>query len=68
MEVDMHTALDKRQEQLQDSLRTELRKEKYQYTSIRNGENFTTLITLAKPEQLSDVQRFLCVTTSKSER
>ncbi|QEH09251.1 protein translocase subunit SecD [Histophilus somni] len=59
MEVDMHTALDKRQEQLQDSLRTELRKEKYQYTSIRNGENFTTLITLAKPEQLSDVQRFL---------
>ncbi|STO53658.1 preprotein translocase subunit SecD [Canicola haemoglobinophilus] len=59
MEVDMNTALGKRQEQLQDSLRTELRKEKYQYTSIRNGENFTTLVTLLKPEQLSDVQRFL---------
>lgn len=59
MEVDMNTALGKRQEQLQDNLRTELRKEKYQYTSIRNGENFTTLVTLLKPEQLSDVQRFL---------
>ncbi|WP_040975663.1 protein translocase subunit SecD [Necropsobacter massiliensis] len=59
MEVDMNTALGKRQEQLQDNLRTELRKEKYQYSAIRGGENFTTLVTLAKPEQLSDAQRFL---------
>ncbi|WP_032092909.1 protein translocase subunit SecD [Necropsobacter rosorum] len=59
MEVDMNTALSKRQEQLQDNLRTELRKEKYQYSAIRGGENFTTLVTLAKPEQLSGAQRFL---------
>lgn len=59
MEVDMNTALSKRQEQLQDNLRTELRKEKYQYSAIRSGENFTTLVTLAKPEQLSGAQRFL---------
>ena len=59
MEVDMNSALSKRQEQLQDSLRTELRKEKYQYTAIKSAENFGTTITLAHPEQLSDVQRYL---------
>ena len=59
MEVDMNSALSKRQEQLQDSLRTELRKEKYQYTAIKSAENFGTTITLARPEQLSDVQRYL---------
>lgn len=59
MEVDMNSALSKRQEQLQDSLRTELRKEKYQYTAIKSTENFGTTITLAHPEQLSDVQRYL---------
>ena len=50
MEVDMNSALSKRQEQLQDSLRTELRKEKYQYTAIKSAENFGTTITLAHPE------------------
>ena len=59
MEVDMNSALSKRQEQLQDALRTELRKEKYQYTAIKSAENFGTTITLARPEQLSDVQRYL---------
>lgn len=59
MEVDMNTALGKRQEQLQDSLRSELRKEKYLYTAIKNGDNFSTLVTLAKPEQTEDVARFL---------
>lgn len=59
MEVDMNSALTKRQEQLQDSLRTELRKEKYQYSAIKSAENFSTLVTLANPEQLSDVQRYL---------
>lgn len=59
MEVDMNSALSKRQEQLQDSLRTELRREKYQYTAIKSAENFGTTITLARPEQLSDVQRYL---------
>ncbi|NBI13299.1 protein translocase subunit SecD [[Haemophilus] felis] len=59
MEVDMNSALSKRQEQLQDSLRTELRKEKFQYTGIKAGENFSTLISLLKPQQLDTVQRFL---------
>ncbi|EGY33639.1 protein-export membrane protein SecD [Aggregatibacter actinomycetemcomitans serotype e str. SC1083] len=59
MEVDMNSALTKRQEQLQDSLRTELRKEKYQYSAIKSIDNFSTGITLANPEQLSDVQRYL---------
>ncbi|TDQ59770.1 preprotein translocase subunit SecD [Mesocricetibacter intestinalis] len=59
MEVDMNTALEKRQEQLQDSLRTEFRKEKFQYSAIRNGEDFSTIVTLAKPEQISEVKRFL---------
>ena len=59
MEVDMNSALTKRQEQLQDSLRTELRKEKYQYSAIKSAENFSTIISLVNPEQLSDVQRFL---------
>ena len=59
MEVDMNSALSKRQEQLQDSLRTELRKEKYQYSAIKSVENFSTIVTLANPDQLSDVQRYL---------
>ena len=54
MEVDMNSALSKRQEQLQDSLRTELRKEKYQYSAIKSAENFSTIVTLANPDQLSD--------------
>ncbi|KIE96378.1 putative preprotein translocase subunit SecD [Actinobacillus pleuropneumoniae] len=40
MEVDMNTALAKQQENLQDSLRTELRKEKLQYKAVKKGENF----------------------------
>ena len=59
MEVDMNSALSKRQEQLQDSLRTELRKEKYQYSAIKSAENFSTIVTLANPDQLSNVQRYL---------
>ena len=59
MEVDMNSALSKRQEQLQDSLRTELRKEKYQYSAIKSAENFSTIVTLANPDHLSDVQRYL---------
>ena len=59
MEVDMNSALSKRQEQLQDSLRTELRKEKYQYSAIKSIDNFSTGVTLTNSEQLSDVQRYL---------
>ena len=59
LEVDMNTALSKRQEQLQDSLRSELRKERYQYSAIKSGENFSSLVTLTKPEQLEAAQAFL---------
>ena len=59
MEVDMNSALTKRQEQLQDSLRAELRKEKYQYSAIKSADNFSTIVSLVNPEQLSDVQRYL---------
>ncbi|TCP95172.1 preprotein translocase subunit SecD [Cricetibacter osteomyelitidis] len=59
MEVDMNSALTKQRESLEDNLRSELRKEKYQYTSIRNGDNFSTVVTLANPEQLSSARRYL---------
>lgn len=51
MEVDMNTALSKGQEQLQDSVKSELRKEKIQYTAVKSAENYSTLVTLANPEQ-----------------
>ncbi|WP_439259636.1 protein translocase subunit SecD [Lonepinella sp. BR2930] len=59
MEVDMNTALGKRQEQLQDSLRGELRKEKIQYSAVKNGDNFNTLLTITKPEQLFDAKQLI---------
>ena len=59
MEVDMNAALSKRQEQLQDSLRTELRKEKLQYTAIKSGDHYSTSVTLANPAQIADAQRLL---------
>ncbi|BFU60963.1 MULTISPECIES: protein translocase subunit SecD [Rodentibacter] len=59
MEVDMNSALAKRQEQLQDTLRGELRKEKIQYTGIKNADNFGTVVTLANPDQLSKAVRII---------
>ncbi|QPB43463.1 protein translocase subunit SecD [Rodentibacter haemolyticus] len=59
MEVDMNSALAKRQEQLQDTLRSELRKEKIQYTGIKNADNFGTTVTLANPDQLSKAARII---------
>ncbi|QIA77752.1 protein translocase subunit SecD [Rodentibacter caecimuris] len=59
MEVDMNSALAKRQEQLQDTLRNDLRKEKIQYTGIKNADHFGTTITLANPEQLSKATRII---------
>lgn len=47
MEVDMNTALAKQQQQLQDRLRGELRKEKLQYKSVHKGKNFSTEIVFA---------------------
>ena len=59
MEVDMNAALVKRQEQLQDSLRNELRKEKIQYTAIKNTEHFGTSVTLADASQRSKAERII---------
>ena len=59
MEIDMNAALVKRQEQLQDSLRNELRKEKIQYTAIKNTEHFGTSVTLADASQRSKAERII---------
>lgn len=59
MEVDMNSALQKRQEQLQDGLRNELRKEKIQYTSIKNTDNYGTTVTLADASQVSKASRII---------
>lgn len=44
MEVDMNTAMQKQQESLQDSLRSDFRKEKIGYKVVKKGENFATVI------------------------
>ncbi|WP_081250620.1 protein translocase subunit SecD [[Haemophilus] ducreyi] len=59
MEVDMNTALVKQQETLQDSLRTELRKEKLQYKAIKKGDNFTTQIEFANNDTAEKAARFI---------
>lgn len=59
MEVDLKSVLAKQQEQLQDSLRTELRKEKFVYKAIQSSENYSTVITLADNISPSDVVRVL---------
>ncbi|WP_273404214.1 protein translocase subunit SecD [Actinobacillus porcinus] len=59
MEVDMNTALSKGQEQLQDSVKTSLRKEKIRYTSIKSGNDFSTIVTLENPEQRYQAQQLL---------
>ncbi|MDE3952970.1 protein translocase subunit SecD [Glaesserella parasuis] len=40
MEVDMNTALAKQQDQLQDTLRNDFRKEKWQYKAVKKAANF----------------------------
>lgn len=59
MEVDMNTALSKGQEQLQDNVKSELRKEKIQYTAVKSGENYSTHVTLVNPEQCYQAQQLL---------
>ena len=44
MEVDMNTAMQKQQESLQDSLRSDFRKEKIGYKAVKKGENSATVI------------------------
>ncbi len=59
MEVDMNTALTKQQESLQDSLRSELRKEKLQYKAVKKGENFATIIEFADADTADKAVRFV---------
>ncbi|MDE3970962.1 protein translocase subunit SecD, partial [Glaesserella parasuis] len=47
MEVDMNTALAKQQDQLQDTLRNDFRKEKWQYKAVKKAENFATDVELS---------------------
>ena len=47
MEVDMNTAMQKQQESLQDSLRSDFRKDKIGYKAVKKGENFATIIEFA---------------------
>ena len=60
----MNAALVKRQEQLQDSLRNELRKEKIQYKTIKNTEHFGTSVTLVDASQRSKAERNYSSVTS----
>lgn len=59
MEVDMNTALTKQQEQLQDTLRSEFRKEKWQYQAVKKAENFATLIEFADSDTAEKASRFI---------
>lgn len=59
MEVDMQSALNKAQEQLQDSLRTEFRREKLQYKAVRKAENFATVIEFADAETAEKAIRYV---------
>lgn len=58
MEVDMNTALAKQQQQLQDTLRNELRREKLQYKAVKKGEHFATDIEFASNEVAEKAARY----------
>lgn len=57
MEVDMDTAMAKQQEMLQDTLRTELRKDKLQYKAVKKGDNFATVIEFADSDTADKAAR-----------
>ena len=59
MEVDMKTALTKQQDQLQDTLRAELRREKLQYKAVKKGENFANEIEFADAETADKAVRYI---------
>jgi len=59
MEVDMNTALTKQQESLQDSLRSEFRKEKLQYKAVKKGENFATIVEFADSDTADKAARYV---------
>lgn len=59
MEVDMNTAMQKQQETLQDSLRTEFRKEKLPYKAVKKAENFANEIEFADSETADKAVRYV---------
>ena len=59
MEVDMKTALTKQQDQLQETLRTEFRKEKLQYKAVKKADNFVNEVEFVDSETADKAIRYL---------
>lgn len=59
MEVDMNTALAKQQDQLQDTLRNDFRKEKWQYKAVKKAENFATDVEFNDTDTADKVVRYI---------
>ncbi|MDE4029055.1 protein translocase subunit SecD [Glaesserella parasuis] len=59
MEVDMNTALAKQQDQLQDTLRNDFRKEKWQYKAVKKAENFATDVEFNGTETADKAVRYI---------
>ncbi|MCT8566525.1 protein translocase subunit SecD [Glaesserella parasuis] len=59
MEVDMNTALAKQQDQLQDTLRNDFRKEKWQYKAVKKAENFATDVELNDTDTADKAVRYI---------
>ncbi|OOR98533.1 protein-export membrane protein SecD [Haemophilus paracuniculus] len=59
MEVDMNTAMAKQQDTLQDTLRSEFRKEKFRYQAVRKGENFANIFEFENSETADKAIRFV---------
>ncbi|MCT8678233.1 protein translocase subunit SecD [Glaesserella parasuis] len=59
MEVDMNTALAKQQDQLQDTLRNDFRKEKWQYKAVKKAENFATDVEFKDTDTADKAVRYI---------
>ncbi|MCT8686234.1 protein translocase subunit SecD [Glaesserella parasuis] len=59
MEVDMNTALAKQQDQLQDTLRNDFRKEKWQYKAVKKAENFATDVEFKDTDPADKAVRYI---------
>ncbi|MCU1099455.1 protein translocase subunit SecD [Glaesserella parasuis] len=59
MEVDMNTALAKQQDQLQDTLRNDFRKEKWQYKAVKKAENFATDVEINDSDTADKAVRYI---------
>ncbi|MCT8667682.1 protein translocase subunit SecD [Glaesserella parasuis] len=59
MEVDMNTALAKQQDQLQDTLRNDFRKEKWQYKAVKKAENFATDVEFNDNDTADKTSRYI---------